>query len=66
MAMHGTGADGGPELGFDATEQHVTRGMLLAAKQTVVRGHEWTAGSGAETLRMKPFLDIRMSLSQRI
>ncbi len=50
---------GGPESSFDAVQQHVTRGMLLAAKQTAAQGHEWTAGSGAETLRMKPFLDIQ-------
>ena len=45
--------------GLDAAQQQVTRGMLLAAKQTAAQGHEWTAGSGVETLRMKPFLDIQ-------
>jgi len=54
MTLRSSGADGG----IDAEQQHVTRTMLLAAKQTAPQGHEWTAGSGAETLRMKPFLDI--------
>jgi len=54
MALRSNGTNGG----FDATQQHVTRTLLLAARQTASQGHEWTVGSGAETLRMKPFLDI--------
>ena len=55
MALRSGGAGGG----FDAAQQHVTQGMLLAAKQSAAQGHEWTAGAGAETLRMKAFLDIQ-------
>jgi hypothetical protein len=41
-----------------AAPQSVTRAMLLAARQTAARGHEWTAGSGADTLRLRPFVDV--------
>ena len=58
MALRNNAAQGGQAGGFDAAGQHVTRAMLLAAKQTSAQGHEWTVGAGAETLRMKPFLDI--------
>jgi uncharacterized protein len=58
MALRDTGPNGEPGSAFDAAQQHMTRAMLLAAKQTTALGHEWTVGSGAETLRMKPFLDI--------
>jgi uncharacterized protein len=58
MALRDGGPDGNPGSGFDAAQQHMTRAMLLAAKQAASRGHEWTVGAGAETLRLKPFLDI--------
>ncbi len=48
----------GLDSGFDAEQQHVTRAMLLSAAQSTARGHEWTIGSGAETLRMRPFMDL--------
>ena len=59
MALRGDGANSGLSSGINAEQQHVTRAMLLAAKQSAGKGHEWTAGSGAETLRLKPFLDIQ-------
>ncbi len=58
MALRDGVPDGSLGSGFDAAQQHVTRAMLLAAKQAASRGHEWTVGAGAETLRLKPFLDI--------
>jgi uncharacterized protein len=42
----------------DATLAPVARKMLLGAQQNAPRAHEWSAGSGASALRMKPFLDI--------
>jgi DUF1680 family protein len=49
---------GGLDSGFDAEQQHLTRAMLLSATRSTARGHEWTVGSGAETLRMRPFVDL--------
>ena len=49
---------GGLDSGFDAEQQHVTRAMLLSATRSTARGHEWTVGSGAETLRIRPFVDL--------
>jgi uncharacterized protein len=43
----------------DAVLGPVTRAKLLSARQGGPHGHEWIAGSGAETLRMKAFLDIQ-------
>jgi uncharacterized protein len=36
----------------------VTKAQLLSAQQGGPHWHEWVAGSGANALRMKPFLDI--------
>jgi hypothetical protein len=58
MALRSGSTAGAPDRSFDAAQQHVTRAMLLAAEQTAQHGHEWAVGTGAETLRMKPFLDI--------
>ena len=42
----------------DAPLEPVARTALLAAKLTAEQGHEWVAGSGLSTLRLKPFVDL--------
>ena len=42
----------------DVALRPVSRSTLLAAQQSAPRSHEWAAGSGPNTFRMKPFLDI--------
>lgn len=42
----------------DAAIEPIARATLLSAQQTAPRAHQWSAGSGPNTLHMKPFLDI--------
>jgi DUF1680 family protein len=40
-------------------DEEIDRAVLLSAQQNSAGAHEWVAGAGAGTVRLKPFLDIQ-------
>ncbi len=55
MASRSDAREAAPEL----PQEPFTRAVLLSAKQISTQSDQWTAGTGAGILRLKPFLDIQ-------